>query len=95
MEKTLSMGAFTELSEREVMETEGGALEWLFAIPIAGVVGMAGLGVACLVENKKAEKAADAANASANAFVSMVDEAVMSGKNVPLSSIALADQYRN
>lgn len=26
MEKTLSMGAFTELDEREVMETEGGGL---------------------------------------------------------------------
>lgn len=31
MEKTLSMGAFTELDEREVMETEGGA--WQFAVP--------------------------------------------------------------
>ena len=26
MEKTLSMGAFTELDEREVMETEGGGI---------------------------------------------------------------------
>ena len=26
MEKTLSMGAFTELNEREVMETEGGII---------------------------------------------------------------------
>ncbi len=26
MEKTLSMGAFTELDEREVMETEGGKI---------------------------------------------------------------------
>ncbi len=30
MEKTLSMGAFTELDEREVMETEGGFLQGFF-----------------------------------------------------------------
>lgn len=92
MEKTLSMGAFTELDEREVMETEGGSLlGWIVG---ASVVGLAGLGVTCLVEGKKAEKATNAANASANAFVSMVDEALMLGQNVPMSSIELAEQYR-
>ncbi len=42
MEKTLSMGAFTELDEREVMETEGGVtgLELLIIVPV--VVGFAG-----------------------------------------------------
>lgn len=43
MEKTLSMGAFTELNEREMMETEGG-LAW-FVIPvIIGIVGSLGVG---------------------------------------------------
>mgnify|MGYP000027839859 FL=1 len=37
MEKTLSMGAFTELNEREVMETEGG-LWGLIAFCVVGAV---------------------------------------------------------
>lgn len=40
MEKTLSMGAFTELDEREVMETEGGLLPSIIGaiIVIGGII---------------------------------------------------------
>ena len=42
MEKTLSMGAFTELDEREVMDVEGGGI-WipLVVVATAGIVYLA------------------------------------------------------
>ncbi len=43
MEKTLSMGAFAELSEREVMETEGG----IAILPIVIILGAAALLTGC------------------------------------------------
>lgn len=57
MEKTLAMGAFTELDEREVMETEGG----LFPVVAGAVIVIGGLivgGKICSnarVEQRKAE----------------------------------------
>ncbi len=94
MEKTLSLGAFEELAENEIMETEGGlGLGWL-AIPVCGLFALAGLGVVCIVEDRKAKNAQKAASVADAKYVKMVDEAVMLGQNVPLSSIKLADQLR-
>ena len=63
MEKTLSMGVFTELDEREVMETEGG----LFPVVAGAVIVIGGLivgGKICSnarVEQRKAENRANQA----------------------------------
>jgi len=38
MEKTLSLGNFTELDEREIMETEGGGYLGIIILVVAGAV---------------------------------------------------------
>ncbi len=67
MEKTLSMGAFTELDEREVMETEGGSI--IGTAVVVGLVlsGIAVVGLDCWCYAKNSMAATDAqklANAS-------------------------------
>ena len=90
MEKTLSMGAFTELDEREVMETEGGSLlGWIVG---ASVVGLVGGGVACFVEGNKANNAEKTAKSMCNDYYEYVK---MNGATVPLSAIETANQYAN
>ena len=63
MEKTLSMGAFTELDEREVMETEGGVLtEIIVGVACAVVI----VGVGALIAGPVNDTRRNAAQVEAN-----------------------------
>jgi len=86
MKKTLSMGAFTELDEREVMETEGGnILYWcaaaIVAVPVAAV---------CVVETIKTNNAENAAESKCKDYYNYVKN---NSATVPVSAIKIADQY--
>ena len=77
MEKTLSMGAFTELDEREMMETEGGVL--------FGILGV------CISEGINASKAKAAAerqyNLCRNDLINQINENPKIISSVPQASI--------
>lgn len=69
MEKTLSMGAFTELDEREVMETEGGVIIStacvITCLAITGVASLIAVGTAAIagaMAGAAERKANDAVN---------------------------------
>lgn len=52
MEKTLSLGAFEELSENEIMVTEGGSILVAAAVGIAGGLAVCGIIGFPIVANK-------------------------------------------
>ena len=69
MEKALSMGAFTELDEREVMETEGGVIIStacvITCLAITGVASLIAVGTAAIagaMAGAAERKANDAVN---------------------------------
>ncbi|MGN0606786.1 MAG: hypothetical protein ACI4JM_09720 [Oscillospiraceae bacterium] len=76
MEKTLSMGAFTELDEREVMKTEGGMLYLL------------GLCIYETVQANNAKKAAEQAyNTQRQNLINQINDNPTISSSVPKSSI--------
>lgn len=88
MNKTLSLGAFEELSENEVMMTEGGVWPYFVA---AGIV-IVPCGVACAVEAIKTSQAEKRAKASCRAYVDTVNQHL---DTYPMSAIETARQYCN
>ncbi len=88
MEKTLSLGAFEELSENEIMKTEGGFWQYVAA---AGVV-IVPCAIVCVVETFKTKQAEKRAKASCRAYVDTVNQNL---DTYPMSAIETARHFCN